>query len=74
MADKSGVAKRKSRYDERNLKLETAFFDAAAKPVKDTRGVAVTRYKYDDAGKQIEESLFDDRGATVRVKDAAKKP
>jgi hypothetical protein len=72
--DSTGVAKRKSRYDERSLRLETAFLDATEKPVRDKRGVAVTKYRYDDAGKQVEESLFDDTGHPVTVKANAKKP
>ena len=50
-ADKEGVARRRSHFDERSLLRDTTFFDAADKPTRDKRGRIGVEIAYDENGK-----------------------
>lgn len=49
-------------YDERGNQVEEAYFDAAGKPILDSRGCAAAAYAYDDRGNRIEERYYDASG------------
>jgi hypothetical protein len=64
-ADKDGIARRRHRFDERNLLQETTYFDAADKPTHDRRGVATIRFAYGESGKTTGRTELDEKGQEV---------
>jgi serine/threonine-protein kinase len=61
-ADKDGVARKRNRFGDRNLLVETTFFDVKGMPTHDARGAWTIRYTYDDAGTRTTETSLDKDG------------
>ena len=66
-ADRDGIARRRHRFDERNLLLETTYFDVSDRPTHDRRGVATIRVSYGESGKRTGTTELDDAGREVIV-------
>jgi hypothetical protein len=64
-ADKERVARRRNRFDDRNLLVETTFFDVNDKPTHDQRGAVAIHFKYDESGKKTGESAVDQSGRAI---------